>query len=241
MLIGFSKAGLPGSGILVVPMMASVFGGHLSIGATLPMLILADIFAVVMYRSDADWPKIRSLIPWVFVGLALGVGFLLFLPHKPGTRDPLNAIIGATVILMLLIHLLRGKLGDKLVPHSPVGTAFTGTMAGFTTMASNAAGPIMSIYMTAAKLPKNKLMGTSAWYFFLINSAKVPLMLYVNSAKPSDPLITAESFQMNLMLVPMIIIGALLGKFLLPKISEAAFSTTILALAGIAALKLIIS
>ena len=53
LIIGFSKTGVPGTGILMVPIMANVFGARLSVGATLPMLVLADCFAVVFYRAHA--------------------------------------------------------------------------------------------------------------------------------------------------------------------------------------------
>ncbi|HEY0868751.1 MAG TPA: hypothetical protein VGE01_15325 [Fimbriimonas sp.] len=53
LIIGFSKTGVPGTGIIVVPLMAYAFGGRLSVGATLPMLVFADCFAVSFYRQHA--------------------------------------------------------------------------------------------------------------------------------------------------------------------------------------------
>lgn len=239
LVVGFSKTGVPGSGILVVPMMAYVFGGHLSIGATLPMLIAADCFAVAFYRSHADFARLKSLAPWVVGGLVLGTLFLRYLPHPPGTRDPLNPIIGAIVLLMLAVQLLRNRLGDRLVPTSPSGTAATGVLAGFTTMASNAAGPVMSIYMAAAKMPKNVFMGTSAWYFFIFNLAKVPFMVWLTYDRPSDPLFTPASLAMNASLIPLIVVGAFLGRKLLPVIPEKVFTGSVLVLAAIGAIKLL--
>jgi hypothetical protein len=46
LLIGMSKTGLPGAGLMVVPMMAGIFGGRESVGIVLRMLIIADVFAI---------------------------------------------------------------------------------------------------------------------------------------------------------------------------------------------------
>jgi uncharacterized protein len=49
-LIGTAKAGVAGTGLLIVPIMAIVFGGKASTGIVLPMLITADVFAVRYYN-----------------------------------------------------------------------------------------------------------------------------------------------------------------------------------------------
>jgi uncharacterized membrane protein YfcA len=53
--IGMAKAGLGGLGLAVVPVMALIFGAKESTGVILPMLIAADIMAVIYYRKNAEW------------------------------------------------------------------------------------------------------------------------------------------------------------------------------------------
>jgi hypothetical protein len=53
MLIGMSKAGVAGAGLMVVPLMAGIFGSRASVGILLPMLIAADVFAVIYYNRHA--------------------------------------------------------------------------------------------------------------------------------------------------------------------------------------------
>jgi hypothetical protein len=53
MLIGMSKTGISGAGLFVVPVFATSFGGKPSTGLVLPMLVLADIFAVMYYNRHA--------------------------------------------------------------------------------------------------------------------------------------------------------------------------------------------
>ncbi len=72
-LIGMAKAGIAGTGLMIVPIMAYVFGGKVSTGLVLPMLIIADVFAVRFYHRHADWRHIVRLIPWAIAGILVGV------------------------------------------------------------------------------------------------------------------------------------------------------------------------
>ncbi len=72
-LLGMSKAGIKGMGILIVVILAFVFGEKTSTGILLPMLIIADIFAVIYYNRHAQWKYIRKLIPWMIIGVLIGV------------------------------------------------------------------------------------------------------------------------------------------------------------------------
>ena len=238
-IIGFSKTGVPGTGILMVPIMASVFGARLSVGATLPMLVLADCFAVAFYRTHAQWDRLKQLVPWVIAGLFLGTGLLKYVGDHKGPKDILGPIIGVLVLVMLGVSLLRGRLGDRIVPHSKEGTAVTGVVAGFSTMVSNAAGPIMGIYMTATGMPKEQLMGTSAWYFFIFNLSKIPLLLFLTYDNPTKPMITVPTVVFNLEMFPVILVGAFGGRWLLKYIPQKPFNISIQVLAAAAAIKLL--
>ncbi len=202
------------------------------------MLIMADVFAVSFYRGTANWMQIKRLVPWVIPGLLIGTMTLVTLGHTK-QKDLLNPIIGWIVIVMLGLSLLRGKWGDRLAPTSQLGTAVTGSIAGFTTMISNAAGPVMGIFLTAAKMPKDELMGTNAWYFFIFNITKLPLMAFVAWENPANPVMTRESLLLNFACFPLIAIGAYVGKALFTKIPQKMFSNSILVLAAVAAIKLI--
>jgi len=239
-IIGFSKTGVPGTGILMVPIMAAVFGSRQSLGATVPMLIFADCIAVSFYRAHARWDHLKTLAPWVIAGLLGGTALLDFTGKHHAKHDYLAPIIGGLVLMMLGLSLLRGKLGDRMVPHSKEGRAVTGLVAGFSTMVSNAAGPIMAIYMTSAELGKNQLMGTTAWYFFIFNLSKLPLLFLLEWRNPADQVISLQTFIFNIEMFPVILIAALAGKWLLPRIPQKPFNDTVLVLAAIAALYLFV-
>lgn len=52
-MVGLTKTGIPGFGILVVPLMAAVLPARSSVGVLLGILILADLFAVAYHRHNA--------------------------------------------------------------------------------------------------------------------------------------------------------------------------------------------
>jgi uncharacterized protein len=240
LLVGISKTGVPGVGILVVSMLAAAFGGRHSIGVMLPMLIFADCFAVFWYHRHAQWDKLRGLFLWVIIGLIIGSGALWIIGENKSTKDILTPIIGVIVLLMLALHLLQGRLGPHLTPTSKAGVAGTGVIAGFTTTVSNAAGPVMNIYMTAHKMPKEQFMGTIAWYFLIINVSKAPIYAWLTAANPHKPIFTHESLLFNLLVAPAILAGVFAGRWLLPRVSQKFFDNTVLILAGAAALKSIL-
>lgn len=240
LLVGFSKTGIPGVGILIVPLMAAVFGSRASIGAVLPMLLFADLFAVARYRQHTRWDKLRELIPWVLIGITLGTALLAWLGERSGARDLLGPIIGALVLVMLAVHLARQKWGDRLTPHSLFGAASTGAAAGFSTTVSNAAGPIMGIYLTAMGMEKNQFMGTFAWYFFIFNSVKVPIYAALTFLTPDKPIFTSGTLLFNLSVAPVVALGAMTGSRLLPKLDQKLFDGAILLLAAVAAVKLML-
>lgn len=244
LLVGVSKTGVPGVGIVVVPMLACAFGGRLSAGIMLPMLIAGDVFAVAWYRRHAQWDKLIRLLPWVVAGLAFGAVALIFTAkHGPknakALSDPTGLVIGVLVITMVVVHLLRSRLGERFQPTSPAGVASTGMAAGFSTMVSNAAGPVMQMYLAAHKLPKQAFMGTIAWYFFTINLSKFPIYIVLSWWIPRDPIVTFESLTLNLAVLPAIVAGVFIGKWLLPRIPDRSFESIVVLLAAAGALNLI--
>src|SRR5438552_18532556 len=72
-IIGLSKAGLKGIDMLNVTLMAIVFGSKASTGIVLPLLCAADILAVLYYHRHAQWPLFWRLVPWMAIGILIGV------------------------------------------------------------------------------------------------------------------------------------------------------------------------
>ena len=228
-LAGVSKTGLPGLGILHVPLMAMVLPARQSTGVLLGMLILGDLFAATYYRRKAEWSHVIRLLPAAFAGIIVGWQAMRFV-----TNEQLGPIIGIIVLIMLALNYWRIRAGGE---EAPIPTqwwfaAIMGFVAGVTTMMANAAGPIMIIYLLAMRLPKVAFVGTSAWFFFIVNWLKVPFSTNLN-------LIAPGSIRLDLMMLPLIAAGAIAGILFLRRIPQKAFNSVIQILAAAAAVKLL--
>jgi hypothetical protein len=228
-LLGIAKSGIPGLGILAIPLVAWVIPARASTGLILPMLIIGDLFAVSYYRRHAQWRHLWALIPWALVGVVLGTLALGWVSDRQ-----LKPIMGAIIIGMLLLHLWRQRPGSSQeIPHRRSFAAGMGLLGGITTMMANAAGPIMTIYLLAMRLPKQAFLGTGAWYFLLVNWLKVPFSVHLG-------LINVQSLKVNLLLAPAIIAGAVLGILVVRRIPEKRFDQVVLVLTALAAIRLLI-
>jgi uncharacterized membrane protein YfcA len=230
LFIGISKTGIPGLGIIAVPLLAEIMPARASTGFLLPMLICADLFAITYYRRHAIWRHLLRLIPWAVVGIVAG-----FFALRRISDNQLKPVIGVIVIAMLALHLWRErKAGKRLtVPRGWWFAASMGLLAGLSTMMANAAGPIMAIYLLAMRLPKHQYLGTGAWYFFIVNLLKIPF-------SASLGLITWTSLKTNLLLFPLIAFGAVVGIRLLKIIPQKLFIRLIQGLTAAGAVKLLI-
>lgn len=230
MLIGVTKTGLPGIGILSVPLVVYAFPDHthISIGIGLGIRILADLFSASYYRRHANFKHIFRLIPITLLGILAGYYIL-----KVVNGSQLKRIIGVIVLTMLTIDYIRSRTDkEKILTTSLWFVIMIGIFAGIATMMANAAGPIMAIYLLAMRLPKTEFVATSAWFFFIINWIKVPF-------SASLDMMTPETVKVCLILLPFIALGAITGIFVLKKIPLKAFRVIVRSFAVLAAVKLL--
>jgi uncharacterized membrane protein YfcA len=224
--IGLSKTGIPGFGILGISLTAMILPTKVSTGVVLPLLIMGDIFAISYYKKRVIWKYILRVLPFTSFGIIIGY----FLMGKINDRQ-LSVFIGLVILLIIGLNYWWNKKNIK-IPQKIYFGVFIGISAGITTMMANAAGPILIIYLIAMKLPKTEFVGTSAWYFFILNWFKVPFSVNLG-------LININSLKLNLLLFPSVIIGAISGVLLLKKIPQKIFDQIVQILVIISALKLI--
>jgi uncharacterized membrane protein YfcA len=259
--IGMSKTGINGISTIAIPLFVLIFEAKPSTGIILPLLCLADLFAVVYYRRHAEWKYIISLLPWALGGFALALFMDRIVPAKG-----FKTLMGVCILISLLF-MLRNDLqarwlrrrqaaaGDKAAvtdkaPGADTGAAAEaqkprgqllrthgtavvfGILGGFSTMIGNAAGPIMSVFLLSMKLPKAAFVGTAAWFFLIINYLKIPLQYFAWHN------ITAKTLLFDLYMAPFIVCGAFLGILLVKKISEGVFRTLVFSLTVISSVLL---
>jgi len=229
--LGFSKTGVGGVGILGIALFAIIFPAQISPGIVLPLLIAADVVAVVSYKQHAVWSHLWRLFPWAVLGILIGY----FAAQQVNARG-VALMMGVILLLMVAVHLWRRSHPESEEKASQSRSIFfaiiIGLLAGFTTMVANAAGPIMVIYLLTMRLPKMEFMGTGAWYFFILNVFKVPFQFSLGN-------ITSETLAVDLKLVVIALAGAFFGKFLLPFINEKLFENASLFFTVLAALRLL--
>ncbi len=213
LLIGMSKTGLTGAGLFVVPVFAGIFGGKPSTGLVLPMLVVADIFAVLYYNRHANWKYVFKLLPSAFLGILIAL-----LVGNSINDAQFRLLIGIIVMIgigLMIFQDLRKKKTE--IPDKWWFSSTLGLSGGFATMIGNAAGPILSLYLLSMRLPKNIFIGTGAWFFFIINLSKVPLHLFVWKT------INLHSLTFNLILLIPVILGAVSGFYIVKVIPERAY------------------
>jgi uncharacterized membrane protein YfcA len=227
--VGIGKAGISGMGLLPVVVFAFIFGARTSTGIVLPMLIVGDVTAVRAFHRHARWDYIRRMLPPACIGVMLSAWYMRSLSeavYKP--------IIGAIILALAVLQLARMQKPEWFgsVPHTRIFAWTIGLVAGCATMLANAAGPVFAIYCLAVALPKMEFVGTSAWFFLIMNTFKIPFSIALG-------LIHGGTLLLNLVLSPLIVGGLLAGRWLTARIPQRTFDLLLLAFAAIAATRLI--
>lgn len=226
---GLSKSGIKGTAVLSVTLMALAMGARQSTGLLVPLLIFGDVFAVIYYHRHARWSYIWRFLPWMVLGILLGVWLGKDLPEAV-FKWAMAAIILVSIAVMAWWDLRK----SKHVPQHWAFAGFVGSLAGFTTMVGNLAGAFSNIYFLAMRLPKNVFIGTAAWLFLIINLFKLPFHVFVWET------ISLETLRINLWLLPGLILGLLCGIWLVRRIREGFFRKLILILTALGALLMLL-
>ncbi len=227
LLIGFTKTSVGGVGILAVLLMALAIPGKASPGVMLPMLIAADIMAVLYYRRACQWGILLRLMPAAAVGVVIGAGILWALPDFNFER-----IIGWVILSMLAMDLGL----SEAIKHRAKGTVITGIVgivAGAASMVANAAGPVFGVYLLQMGLNKHEFVGTRSWYFLVMNIVKLPFAIGLG-------LVTPQTLALNVWFLPIILIGAVAGFVFLKFINLGVFKVLIRVAVVVAAARLIL-
>lgn len=228
-IFGLSKTTVAGAGILGVAIFAQLLPARESTGAVLPLLIVGDIVAVLVFRRHANWRELWRLFPLTALGVIVGYALL-------GRIDDLSVkrLVGAILVVIIALDVVRRARGTPLNISSRWLAGIVGALAGFTTMIANAAGPIMTTYLLAMRLPKLEFVGTGAWFYLVVNLFKVPFGVGLGIINP-------ESLKFDAVLAPVVTAAALIGLPLVHRINQAWFERIALLFAFLGGLRLLFS
>ncbi len=228
---GVGKSGLAGFGMLGVVLMAMAVPGRASSGIVLPLLIAADVMAASAFRRHIDWPLIGRLIGPIATGVVVGWQLMQAIPDAS-----FRPILGWMMLFLVTVQIFRiwRSGGEGALPRTHLFFWIMGLLVGTTTMLANAAGPIATVYLLALGLTKDQFVHTMAWLFLLVNLFKVPFMVHLG-------LIDVGSLSLNAALLPAVALGLAAGAWAIRRLSREKFGLIVLVLAGLSAIKLVLS
>jgi uncharacterized membrane protein YfcA len=232
-LYGLSKTAMPVASVLAGTILAAALTATSAAAFAVPLLILGDIGALALYRQHADWSLIRRLVPGVVLGIAITAVLFRFLDVRT-----IGRIVGVLVLTSVLLEVWRmrtERAEHRSLPvlESKAAVAFFGALAGITSMAANAGSTALTLYLVKMRVSMLAFMGTSTWFFFVINVIKVPVVVGLG-------LVTRETLIADLLFAPVLVAGGLLGIVVFRRMNQKVFNTLALALSGVAAVWLII-
>ncbi|GAA3209610.1 sulfite exporter TauE/SafE family protein [Streptomyces sp. XM83C] len=235
LLVGFSKTAISGANTVSLALFAAVLPARASTGVLLPLLIAGDVLAVATYRRHAHWPTLWRLFPAVAAGVVAGTLFLVWADDAV-----VRTSIGAILLLMAGVTVWRRRIAEKDDEPDAVTTRAGrakarsyGVLGGFTTMVANAGGPVMSLYLLSAGFRKLGFLGTSAFFFLIVNVSKVPFSAGLG-------LIDGRSLLLDLALVLFVVPGALIGKWAVHRIDQRLFEQLVIAATVLGGLQLLL-
>lgn len=249
LLVGLSKTALPGVTTIAVAMFAQVLPAKESTGVMLLLLLTGDLPAIWAYRRDADATMLKRLVPAVACGVLIGALFL-----RVASDDLMRRVIGWLLIALIAITLAQRARGRRRggptaraasagapsggtgsasrAGSSPMARMVYGALAGFSTMVANAGGPVTSLYFLACRYPVKAFLGTTAWFFFLVNLTKLPFSIALG-------IIHVDALALVAILIPAVLVGALAGRLLADRMPQRVFDPIVMVLTVVAALPLL--
>ncbi|MPY34324.1 sulfite exporter TauE/SafE family protein [Streptomyces adustus] len=238
LLVGFSKTAVSGANTVSLAIFAAVLPARASTGVLLPVLIAGDLLAVRTYRRHAHWPTLLKLFPAVAAGVVVGTLFLEW-----ADDGAVRTSIGAILLLMAGVTVWRRRRSDAAEdgdePDAVTGRAGRikarsyGVLGGFTTMVANAGGPVMSLYLLSAGFRKLGFLGTSAFFFLIVNVGKVPFSVGLG-------LIDGRSLLLDAALALFVVPGAVFGTWAAKRIDQRLFERLVIAATVVGGVQLLL-
>ncbi|MFG2944685.1 sulfite exporter TauE/SafE family protein [Streptomyces adustus] len=238
LLVGFSKTAVSGANTVSLAIFAAVLPARASTGVLLPVLIAGDLLAVRTYRRHAHWPTLLKLFPAVVAGVVFGTLFLEW-----ADDGAVRTSIGAILLLMAGVTVWRRRRSDTAAeagePEAVTGRAGRikarsyGVLGGFTTMVANAGGPVMSLYLLSAGFRKLGFLGTSAFFFLIVNVGKVPFSVGLG-------LIDGRSLLLDAALALFVVPGAVFGTWAAKRIDQRLFERLVIAATVVGGVQLLL-
>ena len=229
-IIGLAKGGLSGTlGVLATPLMTLVMPAHQVIGLLLPILIIADVFAVASHWQRWDQKLILLMLPGAIVGMGLGTLFIANI-----SPETLKRGIGVIALIFIIYKLLESRI-MRVTHYTPRNWHgfVAGSLAGFSSTLAHTGGPPTVIYLLMQNISPRTFVATSALFFMVVNWLKVPSYFYIG-------LFDFELLGQVIWLLPLLPVSVWVGKRIADKINKVMFDRVMIALLAVSVLFLLV-
>lgn len=232
-LISYTTQAMSGFGSTIL---ALTLGIHLyPVEVLLPVLVPLDmiinLYIVTRHYGHISRPHLfRSILPAMGIGVLAGI---IAFQYVEG--DLLKKIFGVLVILLSIRELFRlWRNGQKKIALSNFKATTAIVAAGIVHGIYASGGPLLIYAVSRLDLPKSIFRSTlsAVWLTFSV----ILTASYVITGK-----LTAHSLKLILMLLPMILIGILLGEWLHHRVDEYRFKIFVFAVLLFAGLSICLS
>jgi uncharacterized membrane protein YfcA len=229
-LIGLSKGGLGGAlAGLATPLMALGLPVDKVIGLLLPILMIADLFALAAHWDRWDRKPVLLLLPGAVIGVAIGTFFLASI-----SAETLRRLIGVIILIFVLYKIAEPRWQRSLEYQARHwhGVVAGGAAAVASTLAHTGPPPV-AIYLLMQQLAPQTFVATMVLFFALLNWFKVPSYFF------------AGLFDLDLLgrvvwLLPLLPLSVWFGKYFVVRLNKQVFDRLIIGLLGISAIFLLV-
>jgi uncharacterized membrane protein YfcA len=228
-LMGLSKGGLSGLGLLSLPLMALVVSPVQSAAIMLPILLVQDVVTVWAYRHSWSARNMAILVPSAGFGILLG--YLLAAQVSDAAVKLAVGLISVAFAIRRLILERRAEAPKPIRADLPRGFVW-GTVIGFTSMIAHAGGPPFQIYVMPQRLARDVFVGTGALVFAVINWIKVPPYIALGQ-------FTTENLATAAVLFPVAVASTFAGVVVVRRVTGEGFYTIVYGLLILVGLKLL--
>jgi uncharacterized protein len=170
-VVGASKGGVPGVGILSVPILSQVIAPSTAAGLLLPLYVISDFYGLWLYRKSYDLWNIQIIVGASLIGIGIGWATAQY------NNDNLVKLIVGLIGIWYSIDIYVRSRSKAEVPARAADVPrgiFWGSIVGFTSFVAHAGGIPFQMYVLPQKFDKMTYAGTSTIAFTIINALKLP-------------------------------------------------------------------
>lgn len=210
--LGLSKGGFTGIGMISTPLLALMLPPLQAAAILLPIILLQDVLSMWIYRRDWDPWNLKVMLP----GAVIGVGAAWLLAAH--VSDAVIRLVVGVIALGFAANawwFRHIKPEDMPKPRAAIGT-ICGAGAAFTSTLIQIGAPPYYVFVLPQRLPKMLYVGTTCWFFALVNMMKVAPYTWLGQ-------FTAENLTTSAVLFPLAIAANMLGVWLIRVTPDAIF------------------